>query len=398
MRGTYKKIVSAFAICAMMIAGAWVVSRDGWYADGSSARQETAEEEGEERQREAYMQAQTDLVFWYDDASYEPFYLLAAERYYAKTGVKVAVERRESLDYLGDIYDATMQGEAFPDVYMIAGDDLEEAYLYGLVSVNGAGVTAEGILPNAVTAATYEGKALGYPLSFHTCVFVCQKDYFGEAPASMQAIVDYSNENEPPENVEYLMEWNVNDAYYDFPFVSNSVTFEKTEQEIMQVHYDEERYQEDLNFFATMLNSFSVDPASVSEQGIVDHFKNGRTLSAILDTDFLCQLEGDGYVVMEIPDLNDTLTAVPCAGTDMLAVNDFSEKRETAADFARYVTTDMAGELYALTGHFSAVAAAEPSQVEEVVYRAYANAVLMPDSQDAKEFWVNLEETILKYF
>ena len=36
--------------------------------------------------------------------------------------------------------------------------------------------------------------------------------------------------------------------------------------------------------------------------------------------------------------------------------------------------------------------------VEQTALDAYEGAVLMPDSKDAKNFWVTLEETILKYF
>ena len=39
--------------------------------------------------------------------------------------------------------------------------------------------------------------------------------------------------------MEYLLEWDVNDAFYDFPFISNSVTFEKTEPEVLNVIYDQ---------------------------------------------------------------------------------------------------------------------------------------------------------------
>ena len=35
---------------------------------------------------------------------------------------------------------------------------------------------------------------------------------------------------------------------------------------------------------------------------------------------------------------------------------------------------------------------------EQTALDAYDAAVLMPDSKDAKNFWVTLEETILKYF
>lgn len=396
-----KKLVSVLLICALLIVGAVTVTKNssnGAVASTFEDTEQPAEQITEEIGLEAYQKAETDLVFWYDDPTYTTYFEAAAVRYFDKTGVKVAVQCQDTLDYIGDIYDKTMQDNAFPDVYLITGDNLEEAYLYGLVSVNEKGLEDTNVAANAVMASTYGEKLLGYPLSFNTCVFVFQTDYFGDAPESLQSIIDYSNENEPAENAQYLLEWDVNDAFYDFPFISNSVTFEKTETGTMNVIYDEELYQQDMDYFDQILVSFSVDADTVSEESIVDNFRSGRTLSAIIDTDSLYKLEGYSYALMEMPDLNETLTANSCAVTDMLVVNDFSKQSDEAADFAEYVTVTMAGELYDMTGHYSVIQSENPEWTEQVAHAAYESSVLMPDSQDAKDFWVQLEETILKYF
>lgn len=51
----------------------------------------------------------------------QTFFSEAAVRYYAKTGKKVAVQYQDTIDYLGTIYDKTMQDDAFPDVYLLPG-------------------------------------------------------------------------------------------------------------------------------------------------------------------------------------------------------------------------------------------------------------------------------------
>lgn len=398
MKALQKKIVSVLLICGLLVLGAAAVN--GMREEdlkSNTASTEELQENGETTQK-AYEEAKADLLFWYTDASYADFFEAAALSYFSETGKKVAVQYQDTIDYMGDIYDKTMQDEDFPDVYLIPGDNLEEAYLYGLVSVNEKGISDVNMASNAVKASTYEEKLLGYPLSYNTCVFIFQSDYFGNVPESLQSIIDYSNENDQPENVEYLLEWDVNDAFYDFPFISNSVTFEKTEIETMNVIYDEELYQKDLEYFETILNSFSVDAAAVSEEEIIGNFLAGRTLSAIIDTDSLQKLEGYSYSLMMMPNLNEELPANTCAITDMLVVNDFSKHGETAADFARFVTVDMAGELYGMTGHFSVIPSENMEWTEKVAYESYEAAVLVPDSQDAKDFWVKLEETISKYF
>lgn len=400
MRALQKKLLSVLAVVVLLILAAVGVHGSGLLHMDTDAKAaaEVPETEEESAKKSAYGSAVTDLIFWYEDATYTEFFEKAVLDYYEVTGIKVAVQYKDTLDYMGEIYDETMQDGSFPDVYLISGDNLEEAYLYGLVSVNEKGLDEVNVAENARCASVYENKLLGYPLSYNTGVFIYQTDYFATAPESLQSIIDYSNENEPAENVEYLLEWDVNDAFYDFPFVSNSVTFEKTEPEVLNVIYDEELYQKDLEYFEGILESFSVDAKTVSEDSIIENFRNGRTLSAIIDTNSLYKLSDYRYSLMPVPDLNEELPAYTCAITDMLLVNDFSKKGEQAADFAYFASVTMADELHALSGHYSVIPSENPNWVEQVAYDSYETAVLVPDSMDAKDFWVYLEETISKYF
>lgn len=96
--------------------------------------------------------------------------------------------------------------------------------------------------------------------------------------------------------------------------------------------------------------------------------------------------------------MNDTLQTSSAALTDLVVVNDFSGKKEKAADFAEYVTLTMSGELHGLGGHYSVKLSEDADEKEQIAYQAYENAIPVPDSQDAKEFWVTLKETISQYF
>ena len=199
-------------------------------------------------------------------------------------------------------------------------------------------------------------------------------------------------------NLKYLFEWDVNDAFYDFPFIGNSVTFEKTAPEMMNVTYDEDLYQKDLEYFETILGSFSLDINTVSMDSILEHFKDGKTLCAFVNTDSLQKLDDISYSVMEIPALNEELPSVACASTDMLVVNDFSKNASDAADFAEFVTVQLADVLHDMSGHYSVFLSQNASDAEKTAYQAYEDAILLPDSQDAKDFWVGLKEKIAEYF
>ena len=323
-----RSVIAAIVVCAGAAIMAGGVSKQPVKETTFPLQAEEPGTEGKQPdvKTDAYDLADTDLTVWYEDPSYEDFFEYAARQYFEQTGVKAAFKCQDTLDYIGMIYDNTMQGEDYPDVYLLNGDELEEAYLYGLAMENEDGGSYEGASQKSVKASTYEDKMIGYPLSYDANVFVYQNGYFENQPESLQAIIDYSNENEPGENVEYLLEWDVNDAFYDFPFVGNSVTFEKTAPETMNVAYDEDLYQKDLEYFETILGSFSLDINSVSMDSILEHFKSGKTLCAFVNTDSLQKLDDISYSVMEIPALNEELPSIGCASTDMFVVNDFSKK------------------------------------------------------------------------
>ena len=387
--------MAAGCIGVLLIGGAVVVAKQGTYEQN----EKNAASETETASVSRVVKQPADLTFWYSDKSYQKFYEKAAEEYYEDTGIVVDVQYQDSMDYMDAVYNATIQNEGFPDVYMIGSDQLEEAYLYGLAAENTASEIYEStVAANAVTASTYKDKMYAYPLSYNTCLFVYKNGYFETEPETLQAIIDYSIDNEPPENVQYLLEWDVNDAFYDFPFVSNSVSFVKDKVETMQVSYDEDLYNQDLEFFSQSLESFSIDASTVTEESVVSDFNLGKTLCAIIDSDSVAKLEGTDYKMRELPALNDTLSVSSAALTDLVVVNDFSEKKEKAADFAEYVTLTMSGELHGLGGHYSVKLSEDADEKEQIAYQAYENAIPVPDSQDAKEFWVTLKETISQYF
>ena len=395
MKIVQKRMMAAGCIGVLLIGGAVLVAKQGTYEQN----EKNVASETETASVSRVVKQPADLTFWYSDESYQEFFEKAAEEYYEDTGIVVDAKYQDSMDYMDAVYTVTMQGEAFPDLYMIRSDELEEAYLYGLAAENTASDIYEStVAANAVTASTYKEKMYAYPLSYNTCLFVYKNGYFETEPETLQAIIDYSIDNEPPENVQYLLEWDVNDAFYDFPFISNSVSFVKDEAETMQVNYDENLYNEDLEFFSQILESFSIDAATVTEESVISDFNEGKTICAIVDSDSLAKLEGTDHEIRELLALNDTLQASSAALTDLVVVNDFSGKKEKAADFAEYVTLTMSGELHGLGGHYSVKLSEDADEREQTAYQAYENAIPVPNSQDAKEFWVTLKETISQYF
>ncbi len=391
-----KKRLAAALVLVIGIAclGAGV-QRGGGVYQRAEAEEETKKTQDLAKDYEA---ADAGLTFWYADADYGAFFEQASRDYYEATGVKVQPVRKEGTDYIGVIYSATMKEEIFPDVYLLPGGLLEEAYFCGLAAEEKNGAGYEGVCEQALAASAIDGRMIAYPLSFNGCVFVCQNGYFEEQPASLQAIIDYSDENEPPENVEYLLEWDVNDPFFDFPFIANSVRFEKSEAGSLEVLYDEALYQKDLEYFSGILQSFSMHADTVSRDKVVEDFLAGKTLCAIVDTKAIKDLEGYSYSLMQMPRLNEELTSGVCAITDMLAVNEFSGHKSEAAEFARFVMLEEADKLWEMTGYYPVRKADHLLARDIIAYEAYENALAVPGSIQARDFWITLQETIRKYF
>ena len=395
-----KKYLSAAGAGLLLIALAAGVARNEVYEPVLVEEISTEATLTASEAYDAAIKKGADLQFWYNDKSYESYFLDAAIAFYEKEGIVAEPVYIEAVDYVGNIYDATMAKEVFPDVYLLSGEELEKAYLYGVAAVNQNKTAYQNVVAqNAINASSYNEALYGYPLSYNVCMFVYNKNFFVEKPASLQFLIDYSDENEPTDNIQYLLEWDAYDPFFDFAFISESVSFEKKEAEVLEVIYDEEKLETSMAFFKESLESFSLPIDTVTEESVLADVINGVTLCAIVDSDALKQLEAaEDYRVMEFPALNDTLTARPAALTDMILVNDFSEKAQAADRFAQYLTLEYATELWGKTGHYSVILSENADRNEQVAYQSYEKAVLVPNSQDAAGFWIDLKARITNAF
>ena len=171
----------------------------------------------------------------------------------------------------------------------------------------------------------------------------------------------------------------------------------KQAPETMNVAYDEDLYQKDLEYFETILGSFSLDINSVSMDSILEHFKSGKTLCAFVNTDSLQKLDDISYSVMEIPALNEELPSIGCASTDMFVVNDFSKNTDQAADFADFVTVRLTDRLHDMSGHYSVFLSQTADDAEKPLI-SIRGCRFTAGFPGCKDFWVGLKEKIAEYF
>ena len=339
-----------------------------------------------------YDHAKKELKFWYTDESYTDYYKTCAKRFFDETGIAVEVTCKDSLGFLETIYQNTMEDTNYPDVYMIQNDSLGKVCLYGLAKENeNAGFENENYAENAVEASSCEGKLYGYPLTFHTGIFVYQTEAFAEAPKSIQEILDLAENSEIGLKAGNLIEWNVADAYYDFPFIGNSITFDALDAGELQLTVDEDSYEQELAYYQGLSDTINLDTDTITRPQVLEDFSIGATLCAIVDSDDLREIHDMDYSVSMLPALNEELSMRGASYTKMLIVNDYTKESEKAAAFAKFVTTDCVDDLEKQTGYLPVKRDAVTDKKSKLIYQQYENSVNMPNAMNSEEFLIELK-------
>lgn len=390
-----KRYLAIGCVSILLIAMAGIAANTEVYQVPKEEPQVEVTEKPSNTKYEDALAEGADLLFWYDEISYEPYFTSMARAYYDETGIAVELAYVDTMDYVGSIYEKTMANVRFPDAYLLSGEELEKAHLYGVAGENENEAAYLGVVANnAIKASKCHGKMFGYPLSYNVCLLVYNNQFFQTPPESLQAIIDYSDVNEPPENVEYLLEWDAYDPFFGFLFVSESVVLNDEEIGVLEASYDEAMLEQSLLFFSESLESFSLPLDTVTEESVISDVLNGVTLCAIVDADSLVKLQGVAYDICEFPRLNDALDAQSAALTDMILVNDYSENKDMASDFAQFLTLENYESVWDMTGHYPVKLQSDADAKECSAYHAYENAILAPNSQDAGGFWIHIKELI----
>lgn len=347
------------------------------------------------QEKTAYDEAEPEVTLWYTDASLTDYFETCARQYYGKTGVAVDVILKDSLGFVETVYQTSMDDTGYPDIYMIQNDSLGKAWLYGLAAENeDADAFAAGYAANAVTASSCDGKMYAYPLTFRTTVFVYQTSAFAETPASIQSILDLAETSEIGIMAGNLIEWDVTDEFYGFPFVGSSLSFEIQDGGKLCVNCDEELYQKELTYYQGLADTVAIDTETITRQQVLDDFSSGATLSAIMDSEDLSRISGIDYQVGRLPAMNEELSMKGCSYTELLVVNDFSREQKKAADFAAYVTTECAKDLEPETGHISVKSDAVTAERSRVIYSQYEDSAPIPNTMDVEEFLRELKNKL----
>lgn len=308
----------------------------------------------------------------------------------------------------------------------------------------------------ALDAVTYNGKILGYPFTYDTAAFFYNDAYLtqmvrsnieaeadaqeGQAameeleegadpdeeitadevesveiideatvevgkeeavPTSMVELLEFANTYDPVEGMDTFLIWDVSDVMYNYGFAGAYMN--------MGGQYGDQR--EDINIYNTdamyclsvyqdFNQFFSIDAETVSYEGVVDDFVSGRVMFTMGGTNMLNTVEqaktegtfNGEYGVLSIEMLNDTLQFKPLSVTTVVAVNEYSDKREAAEDFAQFISLEYADNLYARSGKLSAHYLEEyPVPAMADMMDCYENSVALPKIVENSNYWILAE-------
>ena len=346
----------------------------------------TIQDADTETENQSWEEADADVVFWYTDENLSSFFEDCAKAYYEECGTSVQPVCRDSVTFLEDIYTANMEDEAKPDLLLTESGSLEKAVLFGIARRNTAEETYFETFPEiAKTAATYQEQLYGYPLSFDTTVFVYDTESISQKPESIQEIIDLAEESDLGNGIANLVEWNINDGFYDLAFVGGSVSFSLKEQGTSEMMYEESNFQKGLEYLQNLSQIISITPEEIDDDIVVGDFNEGATASAVIDARSMGEITKETAAFSTLPAINEEIKMQSFSETMLLLVNDYGDNADDASDFAVYVTKNCKEQLLEDSGYLPADASDVLDANQAIAYESYVNSRNLPMTMDEGE-------------
>lgn len=370
------------------------------------------------------------LTLWYTDEKLSPYLVESASEFEEQNHVEITLQLVTAVDYIEHINTASISDLGGPDLFITSSELLEKARLAGITVENDSFTDRElGMYfpRQALSAASCGGALMAYPFYFETCCLLYNKNYVDTAPATIDDILAYADSYEGSEEtaqVENIFKWNVADIFSNFFFIANYVNLGgETGDDPSQVQLMADEVTACLQYYQSLNAFFAIDAEEVTTENVIQEFIDGKTVYTIAKTDAIAQIdaaiaaqaaegetseeegaegeasetedteaEGYFYGIAQVPDLTSELATKGLSVTNSVVVNAYSSQRDLAKSFARYLTCDKAGDLYALTGKMPVRLDVEYENPEmTVLLEQYENSVEVPKLTDLSNYWIEME-------
>ncbi|MGN1313417.1 MAG: extracellular solute-binding protein [Lachnospiraceae bacterium] len=295
------------------------------------------------------------LHLWYADETLTDYLSSVAVKFNEEYGVRVIPVLQTGLEFLEKINEASLSGEAIPDLFIASNDNMEKAWLAGLASEitnPDKAISLEMMPESAINAVTYQYKLLGYPFYFETSALLYNMTYFenlaGEEirvsleeqeaakaeevdtqtqeteeestessseeavvlisdeeltrqarervpsmiPATFDQLLEFADNYEAPEDVEAVFRWDVSDIFFNYFFIGDYI-------DVGGVFGDDSNsinlYNRDaimaLQAYQDLGQYFAIEADEVDYETVIQDFMEGKVVMTTATTEVVRRLE-----------------------------------------------------------------------------------------------------------
>ena len=220
-------------------------------------------------------------------------------------------------------------------------------------------------------------------------------------PTTFEALLEFADSYDAPQNVEAVFKWDVEDIFYNYFFAGNYMDIggmcgdSKDSIDI----YNEEAIRA-LMVYQDLSDYFAIDASDVEYNSVIQEFMEGKIVMTTATTDIIKKLDAAkesgefeyDYGIAPIPRLNEEMDTKSLSVTNTIYVNGYTQMKEEANEFAKYLVTEHAKDLYTATGKVPAnknITYDNPNL--DMFMDEYQDSAPMPKLMAISNFWVKME-------
>lgn len=225
-------------------------------------------------------------------------------------------------------------------------------------------------------------------------------------PSTIDDITTFANNYDAPETVESVFKWDVADIFYNYFFIGGYAEVGGEDGDNIGIFnlYNPQAV-ECLQVYQNMNQFFSIDAKDVTYDSVLKEFIEGKTVFTVATTDAIAKIEAAraagefdfDYGITTLPDISSLLKSRGLSVTTAVAVNGYTSKQSAANDFASYLCSEKAADLYAKAGKIACYRNVQYN-IEDMIniVKEYEKSVPLPKVVEASNYWVQLEIAFTK--
>lgn len=260
---------------------------------------------------EVELEEDVNVNLWYSDDRYTGYFEECARRYHESNAhVTVMLNLVEDENYLDDVYNSCIKSDDGADIFMMSSDDVQKAYLMGLMSANTLYPETfnEDVYGRAaIAASTYSGRLLGYPLTFETSVMVYNKK-FATPFKTFEEITGFSDNfqhTDENEAVTQIIGWDVSDVSLNYAFLGEYMNVGgDNADDVTKTYLQDDNIKAAAQAYLQFKDSYGIVRDNPKYSDYIRKFTEGSLLYTIVNTSDLSSIAASGidYGIMQIPD------------------------------------------------------------------------------------------------